>query len=87
MNNFPPRTLTKKRLSIFSSTALLLWHTADLISDVEREVRRLEGTGQLGFGFPCIASSEEQERGVVEEELFLDADPHELLARSDWKPI
>ena len=35
--------------------------------------------GQLGFGFNCIARSEEQQGGAVEEELFLDADPNELF--------
>ena len=35
--------------------------------------------GQLGFGFDCIARSEEQKGGAIEEELFLDADPHELF--------
>jgi hypothetical protein len=35
--------------------------------------------GQLGFGFGCIARSEERKCRAVEEELFLDADPHELF--------
>src|SRR5215469_1566833 len=35
--------------------------------------------GQLGLGFKCVASSEEQKDNAVEEELFLDADPHELF--------
>jgi len=44
---------------------------------MEREVRRLEGMGQLGFGFG--GSARPKERRAVEEELFLDADPHELF--------
>jgi transposase len=35
--------------------------------------------GQLGFTFDCVARSEEQKGKAVEEELFLDADPHELF--------
>jgi len=35
--------------------------------------------GQLGFGFGCSARSVEHTRRAAEEELFLDADPHELF--------
>src|SRR5260370_29745164 len=36
---------------------LLRCRAIDLIVGVEREVRRLEGMGQLGFGFECAASA------------------------------
>ena len=39
----------------------------------------MKGLGQLGFGFESVARSEEQQGRAVEEELFLEADPHELF--------
>ena len=56
---------------------MLRCRAIDLIVGVEREVRRLEGMGQLGFGFECGASARGTE--AVEDELFLDADANELF--------
>jgi hypothetical protein len=43
---------------------------------MEREVRRLEGLGQLGFDFCPPATADEREpRQASGDELFLDAEP------------
>jgi hypothetical protein len=64
---------------------------ADLIGGVDREARRLEGMGQLGFGFDRIAGSETPPANAAEDELFVDGEPRELFVgarrRDGWKPI
>lgn len=45
---------------------------------MEREVRRMEGMGQLGLGFPCATGAQRRD-AAVEDELFLDAEPQELF--------
>jgi hypothetical protein len=54
---------------------------------MEREVRRLEGLGQLGFDFcppATVDESEPQQAGGGE--VFLDAEPRELFvgAQRGW---
>ncbi len=50
---------------------------------VERETRRLEGLGQLGFDFRLAQPpGDEARRRAEEADLFLDAEPRELFVGS-----
>jgi len=50
---------------------------------VERETRRLEGLGQLGFDFRLAQPpGDEAKRRAEEADLFLDAEPRELFVGS-----
>ncbi len=58
---------------------------------VERETRRLDGLGQLGFDFRLAQPPGDEAKGRAEEgDLFLDAEPRELSclsARNGWMII
>ncbi len=50
---------------------------------MERETRRLEGLGQLGFDFRTAEESAGQvQQRAGEDDLFLDPEPHELFVGS-----
>jgi transposase len=66
-----------------SGWGLIKWGEGESRMAVERETRRLEGLGQLGFDFSKIESITDEIRYEISEaDLFLDAEPRELFVGS-----